>query len=249
MNTSMQNMLSELEAAKLLLLKYGNLSEIPNIERDIALSKLRLVYDILLSESSIPSIKEIVSQQIIDKPLITKTKEVSDTKIESVESKAENHVAPVSEIITEDILTLEDEKTQHKVIETLKELVIPNITKEPESPVEKTIIAEKYHKNQTYINELLAQGLQKKDISSLMQSKPVRDIEAAIGVNERFIFIKELFSGDGETYIKTIRLLNSAANFNEAFNYIRQTYSWNLDGEAAQKLLEIVRRRFIVDVE
>ena len=64
---------------------------------------------------------------------------------------------------------------------------------------------------------------------------------------DRFLFVRELFSGDSESFNKTIHIINNAANFNEAFNYIHNTYSWDLDAEPAQKLLDLVRRRFIIE--
>jgi hypothetical protein len=250
MNTSLQNMLSELEDARNLLSKHTNLSDIPNIERDLILSKLRVVYDKLIFENTNPTSKEIISKHHSDKSkTLVKQQEVL-TSNEGENTLKENEPTITEPIINEDILTIEEDKNSEKLHETVKDVSKETSKLSTSSErTEKVIIAEKYHKNQTYINELLAQGLQKKDISSLMQAKAVNDIEAAIGVNERFVFIKELFSGDSESYLKTIRILNNAANFNEAFNYIHQTYSWNLDGETAQKLLDIVRRRFIVDVE
>ena len=49
-------------------------------------------------------------------------------------------------------------------------------------------------------------------ITSVMQNKPVSDIGAAIGINDKFYYIRELFSGDSRAYQDTIRRLNSSAS-------------------------------------
>jgi len=82
-----------------------------------------------------------------------------------------------------------------------------------------------------------------------MQTKPIKDLEAAIDINDKFLFIRELFNGDKDTYDKTIRILNSSQNFNQAFNYINSTFDWDYETEAAHKLLDLVRRRYIIDSE
>lgn len=247
----MQKIKNDLDAVNKLLSKYNNISELPNIEHDIVLAKLREVYDLVRENSEKKAALQYADNESVKKSVVSASViEIAAKPVAEIKEK-EEVIVPKKE--SEEILSLDiddvkpvekAEEISHKVEPESKSAKV-----EHESFTEKTIIAEKYQKNHTLINELLAQGLQKKDISSLMQSKPVKDIEAAIGINEQFVFIKELFSGDGETYLKTIRILNNAANFNEAFNYIRQTYSWNLDSEAAKSLLEIVRRRFIIDVE
>jgi hypothetical protein len=205
---------------------------IPQIEIDILKSKLQNIYEGLASISQIQVKQEISKESSFVKPNID--------KVERVESK------------TEILFQIEEEKKveapKHNEILPVTEPKISQSVKS-EMPANKEILAEKFKKSQPPINELLAQSMHKKDLSSVLQTRSIKDIEAAIDVNERFLFIRELFNGDSELYSKTIRNLNSAGNFNEAFNYIHQTYTWNLESETAQHLLDLVRRRYIVDEE
>ena len=68
-----------------------------------------------------------------------------------------------------------------------------------------------------------------------------------MGLNDRFKLINELFNGDKDSYQKTINILDNANNFNEAFNYISSSYDWDMEDEAVQLLLDLVRRKFIVN--
>lgn len=238
MNSQILNIISGLKELLQLLEKSEKSGSLPGIEIDIAKAKLQQIYETLL---------HLKLSQSSDSRII-------ETKMPETES--ENNLTENiknSEVANDDLMQLDDSTTketnenqtdsgQNSEIKVKEEM-----SHQQEAFTGKEILAERFHKNQNYVNELLAQGFQKKDISSLMQSKPIKDIEAAIGINEKFLFTRELFSGDEETYLKTIRILNNAANFNEAFNYIHNTFNWNIKGEAAQKLLELVRRRFIVE--
>ena len=67
----------------------------------------------------------------------------------------------------------------------------------------------------------------------------------AIGINERFLYIRELFDNDAKKYEQAIQIINNAPNFNEAYNYMIREYTWDMDSEMVQELLEIIRRKYI----
>jgi hypothetical protein len=56
-----------------------------------------------------------------------------------------------------------------------------------------------------------------------------------------------LFNGKPEIFNQTIEKLNTASNFNEAFNYISSNFEWEMEDEPVQFLLDLVRRKFITD--
>ncbi len=110
---------------------------------------------------------------------------------------------------------------------------------------ERAILADKYKSEKQLIHESLAGG--REDIGSKIQSKPIRNIGSALGVNDRFKLIKELFNGDKDSFQNTIGILDGASNFNEAFNYIDATFDWDMEEDSVQLLLDLVRRKFIVN--
>jgi hypothetical protein len=79
----------------------------------------------------------------------------------------------------------------------------------------------------------------------LGQVKPVSTILAAIGINDRYTFIRELFNNDPSAFERTIRSLDEATDFNTAYNYLTDQFDWDMDGEVVQSLLEIIRRKHI----
>jgi hypothetical protein len=94
---------------------------------------------------------------------------------------------------------------------------------------------------------VLAEKMRKKDLSTVLQSKPIQSLEEAIDINAKFLFVRELFFNNLQLFEKTVRAIDAAPTFNDAFNYLQQQFMWNYDSETVQKFLELVRRRFIKD--
>lgn len=114
--------------------------------------------------------------------------------------------------------------------------------KKQNGPQEIEIVADRYLTSQNYINQAMA-NKQGNDISSRSQSKPVADLRSTIGLNDKFLFIKELFSGRPDKYNHCIDNLNQASSFEEAMAFIEENCSWEEGNEVAEKLLSLVKRR------
>jgi len=136
----------------------------------------------------------------------------------------------------------EESVKQDKVQEEVTEIKPENIVSE-----EPATIADKFKGEKKFINERLGDNGKRTDLSSKLQSKPIRDIGTSLGLNDRFKLTNELFNGDKDSYQQTIKILDSATNFNEAFSYINTTYDWDMEGDSVQMLLDLVRRKFIVN--
>jgi hypothetical protein len=84
-----------------------------------------------------------------------------------------------------------------------------------------------------------------KEDEALSHGKPVTDLLSAIGINDRFTFIRELFNNDTAAFESAVKILNESASFNDAYNYMIQRFEWDMDSEAVQHLLSIIRRKYI----
>ncbi len=108
-------------------------------------------------------------------------------------------------------------------------------------------ISDKLQGDRQFVYETLAEKAVQQNISSKLQSKPISSISSAIGINDKFKLIRDLFNEDTESYAKAIKKLDSCANFNEAFNYMSTSFNWDMEEESVQFILDLVRRKFIVD--
>lgn len=89
------------------------------------------------------------------------------------------------------------------------------------------------------VNDILAQDR----VESSFEGIPLKNIRDGIGLNDRFLYIRELFDNDAEKYEKTIAALNEFSAIGEAVDYLKQNFKWNKT-EASQKFLALVKRRF-----
>lgn len=89
----------------------------------------------------------------------------------------------------------------------------------------------------------------KKDntIASRVVPKAVNDLKMGIGINDKFLFINELFRGDPSIYNAAIEKLNGAAGLAEAqaamIDY-RQEFGWADNSEAYHRLNRIVLSKY-----
>jgi hypothetical protein len=88
----------------------------------------------------------------------------------------------------------------------------------------------------------------KNEIIDVLKGAPILDLKKAIGVNERFLYLNELFRGDEMMYDKSIKTINSFANFTEAELWIRRELTlrlgWDENYTTVQQFYSLIKRRF-----
>ena len=84
-------------------------------------------------------------------------------------------------------------------------------------------------------------------LAAKLQQNPVRDLKSVIGINDKFLFVNELFGGSMEKYNKSIENLNDLKTLNGAMIYLNELkieLQWNSSNEAYLKLKELISRKF-----
>jgi hypothetical protein len=75
-----------------------------------------------------------------------------------------------------------------------------------------------------------------------------RDLRKAIGINDRYLFINELFSGDEAMFERSVKTLNQFSILPEAEFWMQRELklklAWNEDSAIVQQFIQLVRRRF-----
>lgn len=75
----------------------------------------------------------------------------------------------------------------------------------------------------------------------------IDNLKAAININEKFMFINELFDGSLREYNETIDTLNGFQSLDQAADYLdlmRKKNFWNTGSGAFRRLKELVEQRF-----
>ncbi len=97
------------------------------------------------------------------------------------------------------------------------------------------------------LNEKLKQA--NLELSDALQEVPVKDLKKAIGINDRFLFIKELFRGDEVMYERSIKTINGFSIYPEAEYWIKRELklklAWDETNPAVKQFDQLIRRRFL----
>ncbi len=96
------------------------------------------------------------------------------------------------------------------------------------------------------LNDKLRQG--KTELVEVLKETPVKDLRKAIGINDRFLLINDLFRGDETMYERSIKTINSFNIYAEAEFWIsrelKTKLGWNKDHPSVQHFDQLVKRRF-----
>ncbi|MBR6720803.1 MAG: hypothetical protein IKL63_01580 [Alistipes sp.] len=71
----------------------------------------------------------------------------------------------------------------------------------------------------------------------------IDNLRSAIGLNDRFLMIRDLFNGDASKYEDTIETLNEFDDLDECMIYIVENFTWNPDSEGARLLVSLIERK------
>lgn len=142
---------------------------------------------------------------------------------------------PVQETMTEPA----EPVTAEPIVEQVEHA--PEPVKGQEPP--KSILADRFAATGT-IGEKISSAINDEAITSVIHSKPIDDIAAAIGMNDKFYYIRELFSGNSIAYNDTIRRLNVSASLGEAMKILDESTVMGSDPGAQSSFVDVVRRKF-----
>ncbi|MBX5438081.1 MAG: hypothetical protein IRZ29_00920 [Thermoflavifilum sp.] len=96
------------------------------------------------------------------------------------------------------------------------------------------------------LNERLKQPAT--ELAEKLSHTPIPDLRKAIGINDRFLFLTELFQHDQLAYEQAIETLNRCASWEEAHQWItdhlQSRYQWQIHHPAVQAFFDTVKKRF-----
>jgi len=96
------------------------------------------------------------------------------------------------------------------------------------------------------LNDKLKQG--KTELVEVLKETPVKDLRKAVGINDRFLFINDLFRGDESMYERSIKTINSFNIYAEAEYWISRELKvklgWDNNHSSVQHFDQLVKRRF-----
>lgn len=236
------------------------LSESETSENEISLEET--IEEQLVVEESKEVVEEVVERVVEE--VKEEPKEEPEVKLNE-EPKAEPIVEPKEERVLSGLFDLEDipvkAKSGRRMISLYGDGVPREITPKPQTPEPEPTPAPKPEPIEVETPKEPQEVEQPKRIGDILGSKTtladqmikddapttpfnrITDIRKAMGLNDRFLMIRDLFAGDAERFEATIDTINEFDDLDECMIYIVENFKWNPDSEGAKLLVSLIERK------
>ncbi len=129
---------------------------------------------------------------------------------------------------------------------------VESATVAPVSVAERIAAAQAETQSQQVLGEVIGAGTTtlaeavaaSQPMAQTVQNDRVNSLRNALGINDRFILIRDLFGGDGEAFERAIDELDAFEDFNECLVYM-SAYRWNPNCDGARMLMDLVTRKLL----
>ena len=256
----------ELDFLKMLVVRFHEQDSVNDLELSVAMQKSQDIYEHFLRMKLTPEASQTetnekkteekpavsISETVIEQPKSTQpqqpmqpqrpTTQPQQSELPKQSTQPQPDIPQQPEYVAEtETLTVSAEPVFNTCIgETKTKKPLKQKSETPKA----TILAEKLSPTDRHlINETLSQQNTGNDLSSKLQTASIASISSGIGLNDRFLFVRELFKGDNNLYKTTLKRLDTVDTLEEALDFINHHFNWDNNSEAAQKFLNLVHRR------
>lgn len=252
-----------LETLRKLTARMKGASGIHQIDIDLLQQKTRELYEqIILLEplpfhlqpepqpEPQPQPENPASSQPEEKIIEDEEIELEEAKKDETEPEPEQE-EPVSETADDEIPVPENVPQ-----EVYEDVVIEKVTEEnaqevPEISEPKSTLDLFSESEDDSLGAALEHQATRPNVGEKLEHSPVGDLREAIGINDKFQFVNELFNGDLELYNKVLNELNDFSSLQGALTYLSELtvqYDLKKSGTAFQRLKALLSKKYASNV-
>jgi hypothetical protein len=227
LNTTIDFIIKDLKEAGDIIDDLKQYPGVPELQVELAKSKCRSASEVISLFRNLPGKVTHIREEIsVPREEIRQFKEPEKTIVSE-------HIQEVNkrEIVESNVKDNSAEATV-KQAQTTKE------------PVESAIIADQYLNMPESYYEKIRGSKHEDDVLEILHTKPLQSLNEAIGINDKFLFIREIFNGNGDLYNQAIKKLESVGNLAEARSVVMSYTGDNTENEAITQLLDLIKRKF-----
>lgn len=222
-----EKILSEISRIKEIVEDWKNLENVSEIEKKIVKDYLAHIYENLcvkpVNETPDCEKNEIVIAKNEEKPETEKPEKPENEKQEKPENEKQEEIVPN--------IVKPEQKQEEPPIYTAPENTDSTQTRT-------ATLGESLQKTKRFLSD----DFNGKDDVLLT---PIENLSKGIGLNDKFLFSKELFGGNSQKFNTTIDTVNAMNSFEDAMIYIQENFSWASSNPVAKHFMTLVRRRFM----
>jgi len=186
---------------------------------------------------------------LLESRLVSLNKDVEILKINLDNQENDSNSTPVdSKINSEKELKsiLEDNETPIKIIEEstiteVKPIEETNHIEEANQYIESS--KNNIETNLSTLNDK-HQASRGNNLQEKIQKSKLSDIQSAIGINDQFLFIRELFDNKSEDYKSAINYINTHNDCNKIISHFNRSMQWDNEEDAVIQFFDLIKRKF-----
>jgi len=210
-------------------------------------------------EKEEPEIKESSKDPIIFTP-VTNHEPIKEEDLDSQETVEEIPEQNNNAGISENKVVSSNTNSESNAVSSEKEQVKEQNQREPVFEPAKEVTHEVVIEEKTLnvpnnerpmsLNERLSEQRKAMDAEKKHLDSPrrIKDIKSGINLNDKLLFIKDLFNGYSLAYSEAIELLNRFESFEDADRFLKANYAqknnWDSKQASVEKLYAILRQRY-----
>lgn len=241
----------------------GYKERIPRIEMDILMGNVRKLYEQLYQLSKkydsapVTNMETFIPEPEKEKVAVVEPQEI---KIQEITTVRQEVFISAESVEPGPVLFKEETKTEK--VEVIAEVIVKQ-----EEPVVKAYskkavaaksaaslfedfetVGDKFEEQPT-IHDKISKSKEEQSIIDKLNLTPVSDLKKAIGINEKFGFINDLFDGSLNDYSTVVDRLNSLGNFAEAEQVLNTDlaikFNNKRDSRSYLEFYQLIRRRYL----
>lgn len=227
------------------------------VQQEIEPKKTVFVSDKIESKSEVviketePEVKAEVIEEKVPEVVVQESSFENQTQEKDAETIVDEEIPEVIVEIKEPDLVEKEEvevKEQAEKDIPVKETEIKQKSGKKELHLEDEEKVDDHNKRlgDSFLKEKSVNDIMSDDLSKLehkLSNRPVSSIKASIGINDKFQYIRELFEGSADNFVKAVADLDSMEDIKEAVDYLQSNFKWKKN-DTSLKFINLIKRRF-----
>lgn len=231
-------------------------SSIPQVEIDFMVQNLRQLYEAALmlnhtnALTSLDEVKTAVTQKILAEKRALEMKrseepQQSRTEAAPVQQEITKEAEPVQHSMNEVIASVGsvEPASEEKTDRNNRKKILHDVNKQFE---DKPTVGDKFGTEES-LHRKIAGKASSKTVADKLHRNPIKDLKTAIGINEKFLFVNQLFEGNLQNYSAAIEKINTVNDLVAAKQIaadLAGQMNWDDNNEHVKNFMELVERRY-----
>lgn len=104
-------------------------------------------------------------------------------------------------------------------------------------------VLDEMNKQEQTLGDSYAQHIKPRDISTEIGCGHIETLSGAVGINDKFLMIRDMFDGDAAAYEAAMHTLESFDDLDDAMVYIYENYTWSPNSMGVTMLVDLLTRK------